>query len=117
MTEDTYTYRLGNLFVEGSVALGRPLNAASTYKDLMIEAGFVDVVERRLKWPAGTWPKDKYWKELGHWCFANVDVGIEGMVMALLTRGLGWTKEEVLIFCAHVRAELRSNRIHAYVPM
>lgn len=117
MTEDTALYRLGELFVESSVALGRPLNAASSYKDLMEKAGFVDVVERQLKWPVGVWPKDKYYKELGHWGYANMDVGIEALIMALLTRGMGWSREEVLVFCAQVRRDIRDSRIHSYLPM
>lgn len=117
MTEDTLTYQLGQLFLDASVAIGRPLNAAPTYKDLMIKAGFVDVVERRLKWPLGIWAKDKYFKELGYWHHVEMEMGLEGLLMALLTRGLGWTKEEVLIYCAQVRPALRDSRIHAYLPM
>lgn len=117
MTEDTLMYQLGQLFLDASIAIGRPLNVASTYKDLMIKAGFVDVVEHRLKWPLGVWPKDKYFKDLGYWNYVSMDVGLEGLLMALLTRGLGWTREEVLIYCAQVRPALRDTRIHAYTPM
>lgn len=117
LTEDTLTYQVGKLFHDASVAIGRPLNAASTYKDLMTKAGFVDVVERRLKWPLGIWPKDKFFKELGYWTAQNFDVGLEGLLMALLTRGMGWTKEEVLVYCAHARPALRDQKVHAYVPM
>lgn len=117
LSEDTITYQLGNLFVDASTALGRPLNLAPTYKDLMIKAGFVDVVEHRLKSPIGSWPKDKYYKELGYWNGASMDIGLEGLLMALLTRGLGWSKEQVLVYCAQARAALRDPRIHAYFPM
>lgn len=117
LTEDTLIYRVGELFHDSSVAIGRPLNVSSTYKDLMIKAGFVDVVERRLKWPLGTWPKDPFFKDLGYWTLMNLDTGLEGLLMALLTRGLGWTKEEVLVFCAQARPALRDPRIHAYIPM
>ena len=117
LTGDTQLYQLGRLFLEASKAIGRPLDVASTYKNLMVKAGFVDVVERRLKWPVGVWRKDRFFKDLGYWNSANLDVGLEGLLMALLTRGLGWTKEEVLIYCAQVRPALHDPRIHAYVPM
>lgn len=110
-------HRLGELFVQSSTALGRPLDEAKNYKDMMEKIGFVDVVEQQFKWPIGVWPKDKYYKELGHWGYANVDIGIEALIMAPLTRGMGWSKEEVLVFCAQVRADLRDPRIHCYVPM
>lgn len=117
LTEDTSTYHLGHLFLDASRAIGRPLDVASSYRDIMIRTGFVDVVERRLKWPMGTWPKDPYFKELGYWAHMNFDVGLEGLLMALLTRGLGWTKEEVLIYCAQARRGLRDPRVHAYLPV
>lgn len=117
LTEDTLTYELGQLFLNASIALGRPLNAAPTYKSLMEKVGFVDVVERRFKWPIGVWPKEKYFKDLGYWYYRNLDIGLEGLLMALLTRGMGWTKEEVLVYCARVRPVLRDPTIHAYLPM
>ena len=117
MTEDTQIYRLGQLCLEASVALGRPLNVAPTYKDLMRKAGFVEIVERKLKWPIGGWPKDKHFKELGHWHTLNLDVGLEGLLMTPLTRGLGWSKDEALVFCALVRQEFKNPRVHAYLPV
>lgn len=116
MTEDTPTYQVGNLCIEASTALGRPLDIAQSYKDLMAEVGFTDIVERRIKSPIGIWPKDKYFKDLGYWNYTGFDIGLEGLLMALLTRGLGWSKDEVLVYCAQVRTALRDPRIHAYIP-
>lgn len=117
LTEDTATYRCGQLAYEAGLALGRPLHMPRMYKDLMIKAGFTDVVEQQYKWPIGVWPKDKYYKEIGYWTFANLDHGVEGLMMALLTRGMGWTREQVLIFCSQARACLRDTSVHAYIPM
>ena len=75
------------------------------------------VVERWFKWPLGTWSSDKHYKELGHWNCGSLDVGLEGLMMALLTRGLGWSTEEVLVFCAAVRPELRDPRINSYLSL
>lgn len=113
----TKTECLGNLFLRASLALGRPLNVVPTYKDTIKKAGFVDIVERQLKWPLGIWLGDKHFKEVGYWYYINLEVGLEGLLMGLLTRGLGWAKEEVVVFCAKVRPELRNPRIHAYLPM
>ena len=113
----TLTEKLGDLFLDASLALGRPLNVAPTYKDTMEKVGFVDVVEKRLKWPVGIWPRDKYFKEVGYWYYMNLEVGLEGLLMGLLTRGLGWTKDEVTAFCEKVRPELKNPRIHAYLPV
>ncbi|MBE3049735.1 hypothetical protein IMZ48_46015 [Candidatus Bathyarchaeota archaeon] len=115
--EGTQIERCGELFVEASVAMSRPMNAAPTYKHLMRKVGFEYGVERQLKWPIGPWAKDKHFKDVGHWCREILDIGLEGLLMALLTRGLGWSKEEVLVLCTLVRNEMKDPRIHAYVPM
>ena len=54
----------------------------------MEEAGFVNVVEKKFKFPIGTWPKDPRMKELGTWFRAYFEDGMEGYAMALLTRVL-----------------------------
>lgn len=96
---------------------GRPIDLAPYYKTYLESAGFVDVVEQRSKWPLNEWPKDPHFKELGSWVRECHDQGVEGLIMALLTRNLGWSKEEVLVLCAEIRASLKTRRVHAYIPM
>lgn len=117
LTEDSALYQFGKLAIEASIALGRPLNVAQLHKDRLARAGFVDVVERQFKWPIGAWPRDKHRKELGYWCQANLDFGAEGLLMALMTRGLGWSRAEVLTFCEEVRRDLGNTGLRAYVPI
>ena len=90
---------------------------APKYKDFLTRAGFVDVVGRRLKWPINTWPKNPYYKQMGAWVLENLDGGAEGLSMALFTRFLGWSREEVLMFVVEVRDSIKDCRVHAYVPM
>lgn len=115
--EDHTILKWAKLLVEGSVKLGRPLTDAKQHKQRLLDAGFINVEEKMFKWPTNTWPKDKKHKEVGLWTLANIDGGLEGLSMALLTRGCGWTKEEVLAFLTGVRRDLRNPRIHAYWPM
>lgn len=56
-------------------------------------------------------------KELGRWNQVNIIDGLEAFCLALLTRGLGWRKEEVDILVAKTTSDLRNRRIHAYFPM
>ncbi|KAH8900312.1 S-adenosyl-L-methionine-dependent methyltransferase [Thozetella sp. PMI_491] len=117
LSEDSDTYKLGKIFADASEKLGRPLTVAPTYKALMEKAGFVDVVEKKLKWPINSWPADKHYKELGMWYLANLDTGLEGLLMALCTRGLEWSAEETHVFCSTARKSLRNRKIHAYLPI
>ncbi|EMT69917.1 hypothetical protein FOC4_g10008358, partial [Fusarium odoratissimum] len=109
--------RLGHYFCEASKILGRSVEAPRHYKSMMQKAGFINIVERHFKWPLNAWAKDPYYKEIGAWSFANLDGGLEGLTLALFTRGMKWTKEETMVFCAEVRKHLRDPKIHAYLPV
>jgi hypothetical protein len=109
--------KLGHLFCETSSMMGRPIDVPLKYKKMMEKAGFECIVERHFKWPLNSWPKDGYYKEIGAWTFANLDSGLEGLTLALFTRALKWTREETMLFCSRVRAQLKDPRIHAYLPM
>ena len=69
------------------------------------------------KWPSNTWPKDKKLKELGLWGLENVSGGLEGLSLALFTRVLGWTKEEVLALLPGIRRDMRNKNYHNYLPV
>lgn len=117
LKEDNPLYYASTLFVKAGEAGGRPNHLVPYYKTFFERAGFVDVVEKRFRWPLNTWPKDPYYKEIGAWTRENLEVGIEGILMALYTRFLGWSQEEVLVFCAEFRAALRDRSVHAYSPV
>jgi len=70
-----------------------------------------------VKWPSNGWPKNKVQKTLGLWQGENLASGIEGFCLALFTRILGWRKEEVDIFLAGVKSNIKDKSIHSYLPM
>jgi hypothetical protein len=43
------------------------MRVAPTFKDLLTDAGFVDVVETKFEVPWGTWPEDRRKKAIGLW--------------------------------------------------
>ena len=51
------------------------------------------------------------------WTFANLANGLGGLSLALFTRALGWTAEEVEVFAAGARNELKSKSMHGWWPM
>ena len=117
LKEDNVIYRTCLLCVDAGKAAGRPFNLAPKYKSYMENAGFVDVVERRLKWPLNEWPKDPHFKEIGAWTRENLHHGMEGLVMALFTRYLGWSQDQVLLVSWQIREALKDRRVHGYIPM
>lgn len=117
LTPEHPVHRSSFLAGEAAKVGGRPMTLAPEYRDFLQRAGFVDIVERRFKWPINTWPKDPYYKQIGAWVLENLDGGVEGLLMALFTRFLGWSREEVLVFSAQVRESIKDRRVHAYIPM
>lgn len=106
--------RWHNYMHDGASKAGFPLDRISYVPEMMRKAGFVDIVSVPHKWPINTWPKDKKYKELGKWVSENFNWGAESMSLALFTRALGWSVQEVQVFAAALRADLRNRKLHAY---
>ncbi|MBE3043605.1 methyltransferase domain-containing protein [Candidatus Bathyarchaeota archaeon] len=77
------------------------------------EAGFVNIEYRDIKVPTGTWPKDPDLKQAGLCAYYAVSSDVEGH-MVYMAELLGWSMEEVYVYAAHIRRELRDPNIHGY---
>ncbi|KAF4816057.1 Secondary metabolism regulator LAE1 [Colletotrichum siamense] len=106
-----------DLMLEASQIFGRPYQEIPALVRVLEDVGFVDVKMHVFKWPSNGWPRDPKYKELGLWNNENFCTGFEGFCMAPFTRAHGWTREEVIVFLAEVRKDLRDRSIHAYWPI
>ncbi|RMJ19470.1 hypothetical protein BHE90_000263 [Fusarium euwallaceae] len=102
---------------EAAAKSGRAFIDLNTLGGLLEKAGFQDVQEYKFKWPSNTWPRDPKYKEIGAWNHENIVAGLQGFLMAALTRGLGWQAEEVNVLAAKAKEDMRNKSIHAYWPM
>lgn len=96
---------------------GRPCDIVMTMGESIKKAGFVDVHEKIYKWPLGPWPRDQKFKEAGMVNIQHWMSGIEGWCMWLLTKygePEPWTKDQVHVFCAKMRTELKNPHYHTY---
>ncbi|KAK1983159.1 methyltransferase domain-containing protein [Colletotrichum cereale] len=114
MSDDFIPYKWTNLVIEGADKTGRSLTVAASFKQMLKDAGFIDVEERREIWPFNPWPKDKRLKSLGAWSQASALMGIDAVSMGLFTRVLDWSPEETTVFCAEVRNAHKKMGVHAY---
>ncbi|RSL46400.1 hypothetical protein CEP54_013863 [Fusarium duplospermum] len=114
LTEEHALRKWNVLLAKAAKEHGTPFVEIDKLKDMMAEIGFVDIKEVPFKWPINRWPKEKKFKELGEWSKFNTDDLLEGLSMALFTRCLGWTSEEVNVFLVEARKDLNNPRIHAY---
>ncbi|RSL45560.1 hypothetical protein CEP53_010721 [Fusarium sp. AF-6] len=106
----------GPIFKEAGVKIGRPFTIL--HEDLarkaMEEAGFVDIESKDFKAPVGAWPKDKTMREIGQFAQVALEQDIEGYVLGVAGLARGWSKDEVAVYCAKLRQEIRSLKQHAY---
>ncbi|EMC98318.1 hypothetical protein BAUCODRAFT_32337 [Baudoinia panamericana UAMH 10762] len=109
----------GEVLCEAARRSGRPMGSdvSERYVGWMHDAGFVDIKQTTFMWPTNGWPKDPFLKHLGRLNQVNILEGLEGFSLALLTRGMGWRKEQVDAFVAAVGKDLSDRRLHAYFPM
>ncbi|KAF9772527.1 hypothetical protein IL306_009769, partial [Fusarium sp. DS 682] len=113
--EDSAMGQWGKIFMEGGRKLQRPFSILED--DLQVrsmkEVGFVNIKEEELKVPIGGWPEDPKLKEAGQYFQAAILHDVEGTLM-FIANLLGWTKEEIHVFAAQYRREIRSKKVHGY---
>lgn len=74
------------------------------------------MIHRRLtmsKIPFSEWSDDPTLHEVGLFGRAALHNDIEGMIGYMATQ-IGWSAEEITVYAAHLRRELRALKVHAY---
>jgi hypothetical protein len=117
LNPDTALSQAAQLLLDGTTALSHPFIDLVTLKPLLKSAGFTSISEERYFWPSNTWPRDPRLKEVGALNCVNMKDGIEGMLMGVGTRGLGWTVEDIKLLASVARDDMENRRIHAYWPV
>jgi hypothetical protein len=103
--------------MDAAKAAGRELNTMNTMVEKIRKAGFVDITVKEYKWPIGPWARDKKFKEAGMLHLQHWLTGMEGWCMRLLTKfgsPKPYTKEEVQIYVAKLRKEIKNPSYHTY---
>lgn len=96
---------------------GLCLDTLDTMRGAIEKAGFVDIQEKPYQWPIGPWARDQKYKEAGMVNFQHWLSGMEGWCMWLLTHFGApdpWSKDEVTVYLAKVRSELKNPKYHIY---
>ena len=82
-------HRCSELAIEASQKFGKNMRIALLIKNMIKEAGFVDVVEKQYKWPVGEWPVDRKLKDIGRWNMQHWLEGLDAWTLRLLTQHCG----------------------------
>jgi len=112
--KDCYSKRWEDTFHEIARQIGLEFDQIPLMQGWLREAGFQDVDQVDRLIPVGMWPRDRRMKEIGKYYQVHLlEGGMENYTMALFTRN-GWAPEEVQVLLAHVRNEVKSNKMHTY---
>lgn len=106
--------RWNELLCEGMLRTGKDLRDNRRWGSYMREMGFEGVVESEGAVAFNTWPKGRKNKLLGAMCCQNLLEGVQSMSLALFTRVLGMSSEEVTRFLEGVKSDLANPKIHSY---
>lgn len=111
---DSAFRKWNGLFISACDLLGASTTNGPEIKNMMADAGFVDIHEDIYKLPNAPWPKDKHLKEIGAYHMASVMEGLEALSLILFTTVHKMTVEEIQVFLVDVRKDMRAKSIHTY---
>jgi hypothetical protein len=87
-------------------------------KDLLRNAGFIDIEEQIIRAPLNGWPNDPHQKQIGKWYHLGLSEGLEALSLAPFTRLFDWDAEQhVQPLLKEVAKEISKSKIHAYNNM
>ncbi|WZH49689.1 S-adenosyl-L-methionine-dependent methyltransferase [Fusarium acuminatum] len=106
------------IFIEASKKIGNTFTviADDIQRSGIEKAGFTDVKQWDSKQPLNPFPKDPKLKEIGQFgeLFSTQDT--EGFVL-FVANTLGWSTEQVHVYIAQFRREIRDRRNHPYIRL
>jgi hypothetical protein len=106
-----------SLIHEGLAALGVNFSATLLLPDMMRDAGFVNVETRVFHIPIGTWASNTVLKNVGLYWRTILIEGLQPIALGPLTRGLGWSREQVEVFLIEVRKAYMDGWVHSHMPL
>ncbi|OCL15438.1 S-adenosyl-L-methionine-dependent methyltransferase [Glonium stellatum] len=102
---------------DASAKVGIDTMAGSKFKRQLEDKGFINIRKEPVKWAIGPWPKGSKEKDIGKLTLENTREFMSAISMALFTKNLGWTTEEIEAFLAKARADLEDRKKHYYWQM
>lgn len=122
--------RWNKVMIDAGEKAGMDFDIGAKIKDRLEAVGFVNVQARYAKWPIGPWPKDEHMKKLGNFNLFRLLEGIHGLCARRLadqmavctfnflflggTDELQWTRAEIEVFCAELRAAFKTPKSRSY---
>lgn len=117
ITEDDCINQWCKLMNQGIRVMGRRLDPDfEELADMMLDVGFDDLMVIPYKLPIGAWPEPAVLKEAGAIQLIAMMEGIESLSLAVFTRCLQWSQEQVAELLAKVNKEFTKKKACYYWP-
>lgn len=97
----------------------KPIAYQHNTRQLLEQAGFIDIKEQVIRAPYNGWPKDPMQKDIGRWYRFGLaeSSGLEALSMAPFSRVFQWQRAQIDPFIAGVRRQVGDGHCHAYNNM
>ncbi|KAK3946697.1 S-adenosyl-L-methionine-dependent methyltransferase [Pseudoneurospora amorphoporcata] len=107
----------GKIWQEAGRKSGNPVDLLerNLQEQGMKEAGFVNVTKKDYPIPVSPWPKDEKRKELGQFFYLVYTQDLEGLCQYMFGTVMGWPQEQIAVYLAHLRAELKNMSFHGLI--
>lgn len=97
------------LVVQAGRHAGRDFQIALCMRDILASTGFVDITVRREVWPVTRWPENPAIDEVGRWGALGMSEALDSYSIAVLTRVLNWSLDDVKKLISDARKEMRNK--------
>ncbi|OLN86241.1 Malonyl-[acyl-carrier protein] O-methyltransferase 1-like protein 4 [Colletotrichum chlorophyti] len=113
--KNTETFQWNTNMMRAFGIIGREAKPGPKLESWVREAGFQNIYYQRFKIPLGPWARDPALKDLGMCNLVQTLDGIEGFTLKMFCGVLGWGTEEVAVFLARVRKEMKAGKFHSHL--
>jgi len=105
------------VFYDAGEITGRTFRVSEQMGQWGPGAGFTNISHRIDRVPMCPWPRDKRLKEIGTYCWASLDLSLDGLAIYPIGQILGWSLDEVQVLVAKMRSTIKNPKTRAMMHM
>ncbi len=118
LSQDSMLVKWYRWLADATHRVSRPIAYEHRTRQMLQQAGFIDIQETVIRVPYNSWPNDPHQKDIGRWYNLGITEGLEALTFAPLTRVYQWDlNAHIKPLLENVRKEICNRKIHAYNNM
>jgi len=95
--------------------INRPIAFPHNTKEMLHQAGFIEINEQIIRAPLNGWSTDPHQKRIGRWYNIGLSEGIQALSLAPFFRVFQWDPiQHINPLCNEVKSEMSKTKIHVY---